>query len=69
MFIPNVDGVTWKRERPSVMKPVIIWASFVLVLVTHYAEGLSVLHKILKIKENATTVELKVAYERLLQQW
>jgi DnaJ-class molecular chaperone len=51
------------------MKPAIIWALFVIAVVTQYVESFSVLHKILNINENATVEELKIAYEKLLQQW
>lgn len=53
----------------TVMKPAIVWALFIIVVITQYAESYSVLHKILNMNENASVGELKVAYERLLRQW
>lgn len=51
------------------MKPAIIWALSAIIVAIQYVEGFSVLHKVLKLNENATVEELKIAYEKLLQQW
>ena len=51
------------------MKPVVIWVLLTTAVVTQYVESFSVLHKILKINENATVEELKIAYDQLLKQW
>ncbi len=51
------------------MKPVIIWTFFVIIIITQYVDSYGVLHKILKIDENAYIDDVKVAYEKLLRQW
>lgn len=51
------------------MKLVLAWALFFTVVITQYVESYGVLHKILKINENASLDELKIAYEKLVKQW
>lgn len=51
------------------MKPVIVWVLFIIYVVTHYVESYGILHKILKLEEDATVDEMRIEYEKLLRKW
>lgn len=51
------------------MKPVIVWALFIIFIVTRYVESYGILHKILKVSEDATVEEMRIEFKKLLRQW